>query len=162
MKLEGSCHCGAVRFTLESHEPYPFNHCYCKICRKTAGAGGSAINLGGDFRTLKVEGQENITVYRAKMQNPEDEVPRLSSNERSFCRNCGSPLWCWHPKWPDLVHPHASAIDTDLPTPPQRWHMMLDFKASWVDPQVGQNDSEFARYPSTSLAEWHKSHGLDE
>ena len=35
MKLEGSCHCGAVRFSVESHEPVPFMRCYCSICRKT-------------------------------------------------------------------------------------------------------------------------------
>ena len=46
MRLEGSCHCGAVRFTVEAPHPYPFSLCYCSICRKTAGAGGHAINLG--------------------------------------------------------------------------------------------------------------------
>ncbi|MFP8875741.1 MAG: GFA family protein, partial [Myxococcota bacterium] len=35
MRLEGSCHCGALRFELESQHPYPFNLCYCSICRKT-------------------------------------------------------------------------------------------------------------------------------
>ena len=48
MKLEGSCHCGAVHFTVESHTPYPFLRCYCSICRKTAGGGGYAINIMGD------------------------------------------------------------------------------------------------------------------
>ncbi|WP_456298298.1 GFA family protein [Amphritea pacifica] len=37
MQLEGSCHCGSVRFTVNSSQPYPFNQCYCSICRKTAG-----------------------------------------------------------------------------------------------------------------------------
>jgi len=40
MELEGSCHCGAVRFRVSSGEPCPFNLCYCSICRKTAGGGG--------------------------------------------------------------------------------------------------------------------------
>ncbi|MEX1034859.1 MAG: hypothetical protein WDZ54_02815 [Sneathiella sp.] len=43
MKLEGSCHCGAVTFSLTTKHPYPFNYCYCSICRKTQGAGGSAL-----------------------------------------------------------------------------------------------------------------------
>ncbi|MCP4010552.1 MAG: GFA family protein, partial [Proteobacteria bacterium] len=29
MLLKGSCHCGAVKFELESAHPYPFNLCYC-------------------------------------------------------------------------------------------------------------------------------------
>ena len=51
MQLEGSCHCGAVRFQLESPHPYPFNLCYCSICRKTSGGGGFAINISGDHST---------------------------------------------------------------------------------------------------------------
>ena len=46
MLFEGSCHCGAVRFRAESPTPYPYQACYCSICRKTAGGGGYAINLG--------------------------------------------------------------------------------------------------------------------
>ena len=57
MKLEGSCHCKAVRFSVESHEPVPFMRCYCSICRKTAGTGGFAINLGADYQSLQVEGK---------------------------------------------------------------------------------------------------------
>jgi hypothetical protein len=31
-----------------------------------------------------------------------------------FCSVCGSALWVWDPRWPERVHPFASAIDTDL------------------------------------------------
>jgi len=71
MKLEGSCHCGAVRFTLLSRHPYPFARCYCSICRKTAGGGGYAINLGGEYATLEIEGRKHICVYQAM---PEDAI----------------------------------------------------------------------------------------
>lgn len=37
MKLDGSCHCGAVSFAVESPVPYPYMRCYCSICRKTRG-----------------------------------------------------------------------------------------------------------------------------
>jgi hypothetical protein len=33
MELRGSCHCGAVRFSLDSATPYPYMACYCSICR---------------------------------------------------------------------------------------------------------------------------------
>ena len=65
MKLEGSCHCGAVTFSVNSRTPYPFNHCYCSKCRKTGG-GGFAINIMGEHATLEVTGEENISVYRSK------------------------------------------------------------------------------------------------
>ena len=47
MQLKGSCHCGAVKFSLQSDSPVPFMHCYCSICRKTAGSGGYAIRSAG-------------------------------------------------------------------------------------------------------------------
>src|ERR1700722_5945369 len=53
--LEGSCRCGAVRFSVESHAPYPYQLCYCSICRKTAGGGGFAINLSAETKTLKIK-----------------------------------------------------------------------------------------------------------
>ena len=34
MHLEGSCHCGEVSFSLTSAHPYPYQRCYCSICRK--------------------------------------------------------------------------------------------------------------------------------
>lgn len=58
MHLEGSCHCGEVTFSLDSAHPYPYQRCYCSICRKTQGGGGYAINLGGDATTLKVRGRK--------------------------------------------------------------------------------------------------------
>jgi hypothetical protein len=106
-----------VTFTVKSSEPVPFNRCYCTACRKTAGAGGFAINIGADFKTLKVEGREHIRVYHARIPDPETGEITVSKGERSFCELCGSALWAWDPDWPDLVHPHASAIDTDLPVP---------------------------------------------
>ncbi|MEM1152040.1 MAG: GFA family protein [Pseudomonadota bacterium] len=160
MSLEGSCHCKAVRFRVRSASPVPFNHCYCEICRKTAGGGGYAINLGADFRTLEVEGRDNLRVYRAKLTDSETGAVMESQAERNFCGECGSALWLWDPRWPDLVHPHASSIDSDLPKPPRRWHMMLEHKAGWVEPCVRGGDREFEAYPDRSLAQWHEENGI--
>ena len=155
MLLEGSCHCHAVRFSVESRAAVPFMRCYCSICRKTAGAGGFAINLGADFATLKVQGQEHLSVYRAIMEDGQE-----STGQRHFCKRCGTALWLWDPTWPELVHPHAGAVDTPLPTPPSVTHMMLGSKPDWVEANIGDNDREFDEYPDESLAEWHQRHGL--
>jgi hypothetical protein len=160
MHLEGSCHCGAVRFQVESPHPYPFNLCYCSICRKTAGTGGYAINLSGRTDTLVVEGEEHIRSYNAKLGDGGSTI--RSSAERKFCGECGSALWLWDPDWPDLVHPHASAIDTPLPAPPERTHLMLGSKAAWVEPCIGPRDKTFDGYPDESIAEWHARLGLEE
>ena len=72
MILKGSCHCGAVRFRVRSPHPYPYQRCYCSVCRKTQGGGGYAINLSADAKTLTVTGRKHITIYHARIKNPED------------------------------------------------------------------------------------------
>jgi hypothetical protein len=155
MQLKGSCHCGAVSFSLESPHPYPYQRCYCSICRKTDGGGGYAINLSGDNGTLKVKGREHIRVYHAKIRNPEDKRAHTSNAERSFCGECGSGLWLYDSRWPELVHPFAAVIDTPLPVAPETTHLMLEFKPDWVQVEKGAKDQVFDRYPEESIADWH-------
>ena len=161
MLLNGSCHCRRVTFSIESAHPYPFNLCYCSICRKTAGSGGYGINLGGEAASLQVDGEAHISVYRALLADSESGEFTESPAERRFCRHCGSPLWVWDPRWPELIHPFAGAIDTPLPTPPERVHLMLGSKASWVQPPVAPGDQQYPEYPQESIADWHAKRGLE-
>lgn len=161
MKLEGSCHCGAITFSLDSKTFYPFMHCHCSICRKTAGSGGYGINLGGDAASMKVKGKQHLGLYHALMREPGKRATR-SPAERRFCLKCGSALWLWDPRWPALIHPHASAIDTPLPKPPEVVEAALDFVPAWVDVPKGKGHRHEALWPSESLAEWHERHGLGE
>ncbi len=155
MKLEGSCHCRAIRFSVESHTPYPFNLCYCSICRKTTGAGGYSINLMGEAKSLRVTGRKRLAYYRARMNGARGGA------RRHFCKKCGSHLWLWDPAWPELVHPLAAAIDTRLPKARERVHLMLGSKASWVPvARVSRKDRRFREYPAESIEGWHKKRGL--
>ena len=161
MQLEGSCHCEAVRFTVDSPHPYPFNLCYCSICRKTAGSGGYAINISARHDTLKIDGADNIRIYQARIKSS-DGTLKESPAQRSFCGTCGSALWLWDPRWPELVHPQASSIDTDLPIPPEHTHLMLASKAAWTEPAVADRDKRFDEYPDESIAAWHERLGLGD
>lgn len=159
MHLEGSCHCRKVRFTVEAAEPVPFMRCYCSICRKTAGGGGFAINLSAVAATLKVDGEDAIGRFSAEIRGDDGSCER-SRAERRFCTGCGTALWLFDPRWPELLHPFASAIDSDLPPAPEKTHLMLRFKASWVEPAPGPNDQSFDDYPDESIEEWHRKRGL--
>jgi len=160
LELVGSCRCGAVSFTVQSHTPYPYQLCYCTICRKTAGGGGFAINLMGDSATLKITGERSLGLYSAQIRDDATGACETSSGQRRFCMGCGSALWLYDSQWPDLVHPFASAIDTDLPVPPRRTHLMLRYKASWVLPAIGPTDLCFDEYPEQSIEQWHRQQGL--
>ncbi len=156
MQLEGSCHCGTVHFSLSSATPYPYQRCYCSICRKTQGSGGYAINIGGDARTMKVKGRKDISIYHAKLKYKGDKRAHTSTAGRHFCKHCGSALWLFSPEWPELIHPFASAIDTPLPVPPEHTHLLLEFKAPWVEVNAGNADKQFQGFSKESLAEWHE------
>ena len=159
LRLEGSCRCGAVSFTCESHAPVPYQLCYCSICRKTTGAGGYAINLSAVNATLKVEGRQSLAVYRAAIED-DDGVRHVSTGERNFCKRCGTALWLYDPAWPELVHPLAAVIDTPLPKAPARTHISLADKPDWVPLVAGPDDLLFAHMPDESIEDWHRRHGL--
>ena len=161
MKLEGSCHCGAVKFSVESKTPYPYMRCYCSICRKTAGGGGYAINIMGETATLKVRGARNIAVYRARIKEAGAKRATLSKARRHFCAKCATALWAWDPRWKDWVYPFASAIDTPLPKPPEDVEIMLDFAVAWADIPTGIGHKHFDEYPDESIADWHRKRLLD-
>jgi hypothetical protein len=148
MRLKGSCHCGAVRFSVESETPYPYLHCYCSICRKTAGGGGYAINVMGKADTFKKKGRTQV--YRATR----------GGGERHFCPRCGSALWVWDPRWSEWIYPFASAIDSPLPAPRERQHILLDSKANWVPVPKGLRDKRFRGYPREAILDWHQTRGL--
>ncbi len=148
MLLKGSCHCGAARFSVQSETPYPYLYCYCSICRKTAGGGGYAINIMGKAGTLKVRGKTQT--YRAMR----------GGGERHFCPKCGSALWLWDRKWAQWVYPFASAIDTPLPAPKERQHIMLGSKANWVIVPKGKGDKRCREFPQEAIIDWHRKRGL--
>ena len=58
------------------------------------------------------------------------------------------------------MHPFASAVDTDLPAPKERTHLMLKYKANWVEPAIADGDKAFDVYPEESIADWHKRTGM--
>jgi hypothetical protein len=158
MLLEGSCQCGRVRFRVSSRHPVPYQRCYCSICRKAGGGSGYSINLEADATTLVVEGQSHVKVHRAMVERDGKLIE--SKHQRHFCAECGSHLWAFHPNWPELLHPVAGAIDSELPAPSEHVHMMVGSKASWVAIEGTATDAEFDRYPQQSMADWHDERGL--
>lgn len=163
MKLEGSCHCGAVTFSFVSHSPYPYSRCYCSICRKVNGGGGYTTNIMGDYDTLELTGEEAISRYRAKDNHRGVYADDgLNPGHRAFCSKCGTMLWNYNPNYGSRFYPFASAIDTALPTPPAYSHIMLRYKAEWVEVPAGSEHKHYDDYPADSIESWHKDRGLWE
>ncbi|TFK26827.1 hypothetical protein FA15DRAFT_666962 [Coprinopsis marcescibilis] len=158
IELKGSCHCGAVKFSVQSSTPTPYQLCLCSICRKVGGVGGS-INLGGHSNTLKIEGKENISVYKAVLDRDTPEQ-RTATSERNFCKLCSTMLWLYDKSWPELIHPFASAIDSpELEAPETMVCIKLNSKPGYVRLPEGKKQV-FEDYGPESLESWHKTHGL--
>jgi len=78
-------------------------------------------------------------------------------------RHCGSHLFVLSPSWSDWVYPAASAIDTELPNPPEMFHINLAQKPSWISvPEGPPSHAHFDAVPEESIEDWHKRHGLYE
>jgi hypothetical protein len=152
MKLKGSCQCAKIKFTVESETPYPFQFCYCTVCRKVTG-GLCGCNIMGIRKTLKLTGKPYLKCYHATLR--EGGRSRKSKAERWFCGHCGTHLWLLDEQWPEGVWPNAAVIDTPLPVPPpaKTVHCMLADKPKWV-PIVTKGKC-YAEFGPLSIADWH-------
>lgn len=68
-------------------------------------------------------------------------------------------LWLWDKTWPELIHPFASAIDTELPVAEEMVCGMGDSKPAYVRWPEGKK-SVYENYGEVSIEGWHKKKGL--
>ena len=60
----------------------------------------------------------------------------------------------------DDEHPACEVSSGERRFCRKRVHLMLKYKASWVEPDIRPGDQTFSLYPEESIAEWHKQRGL--
>jgi len=118
-KAQGSCLCGAVRFTVEL--PALFcAHCHCSMCRRNHGAG---------FVTWFA-----VPPDRFAMDAGRDRVVRYRSSEhgtRSFCGVCGSSLLCESSEHPDRIDVVLANMDDPIGREPE-FHVWFSDRVPWV------------------------------
>ena len=120
--IEGSCHCGAVRYRING-ELQGFVHCHCTTCRKINGTvyGSSAMAAGGALEVTKGE----------------DDLERYESNpgkRRCFCRRCGSHVFAYWEKTPETAIVRVGTLDSDPGVLPQA-HIWVSHRADWAASQ---------------------------
>ena len=146
MKLQGSCHCGAVAFQIETEYVYPLMWCYCGRCRKTNGSPVSPYIKAPRGTLAVARGADSIRLYR------------IATNERAFCGTCGSSLYLLDSRWAEWVFPNAAAIDTPLPAPSQVAHIFVGSKAPWFP--IHAPGPQFDEYPEAAIEDFHREWGL--
>jgi len=83
MKIDGGCHCGAIRFSAEI-DPESVIICHCTDCQTLSGSAYRTVvpAIAGTF-TLQ-SGEPRIYIKTA-----EDGGKR----EQAFCEHCGTPIY---------------------------------------------------------------------
>jgi len=103
-KYDGSCFCGAVKFTLTG-EPVAMGYCHCNSCRHWSAGPINAFVLWKPESLKITKGADNIGAFN-----------KTPSSKRQWCKSCGGHLFSDHPRW-DLVDVYAAVTPT-LPFKP--------------------------------------------
>ena len=116
---QGSCLCGAVRFTAAMPSRW-VAHCHCTSCRRAHGA-AFVTWVGLDEANVSIE--DTGGVLRWNESSP--------GAHRSFCSVCGSPMFFKGARWPGETHVARALIDGPVDREPQV-HANYDSHVSWV------------------------------
>ena len=130
--ITGQCFCGAVRFEVDL--PTLFcAHCHCSMCRRLHGA-AFVTWFGVPYAQFRLaQGDADLTRFRSS-----------EHGTRSFCRRCGSTLFCEstnHPDWIDIV---LANLDRPIDRTPEM-HIFVDDGVAW-----GGDDPGLRRLGGTS------------
>ena len=101
MKVQGGCHCGAVRFEAQVPDQVEVLDCNCSICAKTGFR--HLIVPRGDFRLLAGEGA--LTSYRFG----------TGAANHLFCRICGVKSFYQPRSHPEAWSVNFNALDDPSP-----------------------------------------------
>lgn len=116
----GSCLCGTVKFTI-NQKILDIVHCHCSLCRKAQGS-AFATNGNVDIKNFNfLSGQDNLTHYQAS-----------KTQEKLFCKTCGSPIISRNTLVPDIVRVRLGTIESDIQDRPEA-HIFVGSKASWEE-----------------------------
>ena len=122
--VEGSCLCGAVRFSVRLPSLF-CGHCHCTMCQRNHGAG---------YVTWFAVTRSNFSISAG-----DGELVRFASSDhgtRSFCGRCGSSLFCESTHHADQVDIVLANMHGAIDRPPQM-HFYFDDRAAWVSVEDG-------------------------
>jgi hypothetical protein len=118
--VDGSCLCGTVRFEVSG----PLDrvvHCHCTICQRAHGAAFVTWAAVPAERVRVTAGGAELVDYRSS------EI-----GVRSFCRSCGSSLFCTLSTHPGVIDVALGCLAADHGAVP-RAHLFWDDRVGWIE-----------------------------
>lgn len=108
-KLNGKCHCGGVRYTIEDERKFEFL-CHCSDCRVLNG-GGHLSGIAVSFAKLEVVGKVKVYSYTGGSGAP---------IEMNFCSDCGTSVYAVPTAHEGLAVIRANTLIDDETFNPQK------------------------------------------
>lgn len=118
--FSGGCACGAIRYECSS-EPLAMLNCHCRDCQQSSGA-PFASGVVVPTKSIKVSGSPKTYSVRASSG---------AQTTRSFCSNCGSPLFTTGEAMPDFTSIRFTTFDDPSDFRPAL-NIWTSSAASWV------------------------------
>ncbi len=118
--FSGGCACGAIRYECDS-APLAKLNCHCRDCQLSSGA-PFASGVVVSTKSIKVTGSPKEYSVRASSGFP---------TTRSFCSNCGSPLFTTGEAMPDFTSIRFTTFDDQSDFSPAL-DIWTSSAASWV------------------------------
>lgn len=125
---QGSCLCGAIRFTLDGELSAP-RYCYCTYCTKFTGTSPATWAMGESSKIDVTTSMKTLAKYDS------------GRGLRCFCARCGSPVWFESHDYPEITAIPLGVLDDDeVPRP--EMHIFVGSKPDWcaISDDLPQHD----------------------
>ena len=83
MKIDGGCHCGAIRYEAEV-DPAKVMICHCTDCQTLSGSA---------FRTVVPVARDNFRLVKGSPKVYMKTAESGNKRQQAFCADCGTPIY---------------------------------------------------------------------
>ena len=132
----GSCLCGQISYEIKG-DLSDFGYCHCTSCRKASGASHGA-NAGLQRNNFNLSDPQSLL----------REYESSPGKFRTFCSNCGSPLYAYLSKTSDLIRVRLGTLDSVFAKHAKVQTFVSDI-ASWEE--IGDDLPQFDEWASRDV-----------
>lgn len=116
--IKGSCLCGRIRFEITGAVTMS-RYCHCENCRKFSGTAQAAWGLANTAEFRQTRSDAEVGTYDTG-----------SGSLRTFCTNCGAPLWFEPQDMPDFRGIALGSVDEGDVGAPEA-HLWVRSSPTW-------------------------------
>ena len=129
--MDGKCFCGAIRYRLDAR-PSDSYLCHCRDCQQLSGSA---------FHALSIVRKSDFHVIRGTPKTFEHKTQDGSTLARSFCPDCGTPLFNLSSRFDDIVMFTTTTLDKPQDCTPS-FQIWMTSTLPWE-----KNIADLASYP---------------